>query len=364
MSPSTPSATQPAWPERSDRLFWGLSLAVHGTAALILIAIPAREFLFTREIVEKRGRVMTRGKNLERIIDNIRDLTAERLRARIYLLKAGQKRMASNFETMNRYYQPFVSQQRRAARLRFDTYAGQVLERMDELRLLLEKADETKDAARAVEVGQSSIPRITGGQEEVRRGMVLLELADEELKKKQNDAEEAQFGVGPFLGWIRGHVASIERRRREIPEHEKNVKEFEKKIATGTRNRDATRVALAQAKKRLAEARSREKKEKDRNERNALRRKLKAVESEVRREEKRLRDTEGQLRRLSQEAARVRAQLEEHRTKLPAEVKKRDELISVARNIQGGAYWRQKEVIDAIRKKLEVAPAAGEGARE
>jgi len=353
MSASTPSAIPQDRRRRSDRVFWGLSVAFHGVLAAVLLAIPAREYLFRKETIRERARVNTRGDELERIVEEIRDRTADRIRARVALLKSGQERMATNFDTMNKYYQPFVSEQRQAAAARFDTYAGKALQAMDELRLMLDHADETKDTAKVVAVKETVIPRITSWQEEVRRSMMLLELADADLQKKQEEAEDGQHKVTSFMRWANGCVHSIARRRKELPELKARVANMKLEMAAKIKERDAAAAARDAAKKELDAARAAERKEKDRKKRNELRKTVKRIEGQVRGYDKKRNDAERRISQLKREIERDQKKVDEHEAKLPEEIKKRDELLHVAKNIQTGSYYKQKDIIETIRKRIE-----------
>ena len=190
--------------------------------------------------------------------------------------------------------------------------------------------------------------------------MVLLELGTDELKKKQAEAEKGQHEVGPFLRWIGGSANSVKRRTKELPEFEKRVADMKAELVAKTKERDDALRARDAAKKELDATRAAERKEKDNHKRDELRKQVKRIEGAIREHEKKRRDAENRTGWLKRELDKYARMVAEHKAKLPEEVKKRDELIHVARNIQTGAYWKQKDTIDAIRESIKNLPAETE----
>ena len=128
MSASTRDETLKLNSRRKISVFWLVSIVLHALVigAMIVIA-PVREIIFVRE--RKVPEIITRGEELEKIIEDIRDLTAERLRSRVQILHAGQDRMATNFSTLNRYFQPFEDQQVSGALSRLKHYSDETVRR-------------------------------------------------------------------------------------------------------------------------------------------------------------------------------------------------------------------------------------------
>ena len=72
-----------------------------------------------RDIVLERGKpkreALIRGKELEKVIEQMQKSVAEELEERVQLLKQGQDRMATNFDTLNAHFQPFEQSQKATA---------------------------------------------------------------------------------------------------------------------------------------------------------------------------------------------------------------------------------------------------------
>jgi len=335
--------------------FWAISVALHALMiGSVLMFAPVREIVFRRKIEEPE--VITRGDELEQVIEQIRDRTVEKLRSRVNLLEAGQERMATNFATLNEFYQPFVEQQRATARERMEKYIAEVLPRQDELRKLIEAArNSDENPAKAVAYAHEWVSRILTGQEEVRRGMQLLELGGTDLLAKQKESEEAQYQATQFMRWLDDSLRVIDReaerlagldrelaeREAVIPEAEKSLfdaKVAEKDADLACREAEARRADLAEAKDREGEKEAKKAVGEAKNTLNAAQR--------------RVSDAAKALQRANDDVKHTTGEIDKARKRLEDARAKRDSHLKVGFNIQNGAYYRQKDVVDTIRQLL------------
>ena len=122
--------------------FWGLSATAHGLLAVVLFYSPAKTYLLAKAQPQDRPPMRIRGEELSKFVDALRDQTAEHLRERVNLLREGQKRMAGNFNVMQRHvFANFEEQQKKTARARLEHYLKETRKR---LMLLLEAGERAK----------------------------------------------------------------------------------------------------------------------------------------------------------------------------------------------------------------------------
>ncbi|MFW5863897.1 MAG: hypothetical protein ACOCVT_00465 [bacterium] len=393
---------------------------LHVVVLLLLIFVsPVREVVFTRE-KSTEPEIITRGDELEEIIDAIRDRTAERLKERVALLEEGQSRMATNFRILNEHFQPFEDQQKATAAIRLEKYIQDVLRRQQQLVDLTEKAAKQDEVMPAVEAAREEMSRILQGQEEILRGIQLLEINTEEMKDLQNQALDAQIDANQHHRWLDEAVLMLEKNLAQIEMSESILKDIRGQL-------EQAREMLAyhekeQAKYNTAHNELREKiKSKEaeirkypgriRNANNQIqngKRKLKAAEEQLERNpdadrwlrqkreaEEKIKEYTGQPEKLEKEKAALEAELEKMQQELKEvetkrsnhnrsagqfkgqirdlersveheetrlakakenveKAKERREKFKVsAHNIQSGAYYQQKEIIDNIREFLK-----------
>lgn len=352
---STEAGTGAAFP------FWGLSVALHAVVlGTILFVAPVRRIVFRRErLVEPE--VITRGDELEHVIEKIRDRTVEKLRARVLLLEAGQERMARNFGILNQHFQPFADQQRATAAGRMQAYIAEALPRQEKLRLLLDSAVNGGDPAEAVAYAQTCMSRLMTAQEEVRRGIRLLELGNE-LVEKQNAAEEAQHTAAQFLRWLEGDLRGIEYQQTRLPEQNQVLAERAAKVPEAEKAVETARTAVGESERehqdleaRWQETRkSRERKQEEKEARKAR----DDAKRDVNTAKRTLVEAERALTRAADEAKRAETEIAKTNERLAEHRKKREEHLSAVRNIQTGACARQREVVDAINRRIAEPPNA------
>jgi hypothetical protein len=179
-----------------------------------------------RDIVLERGKpkreALIRGKELEKVIEQMQRSVAEELEDRVQLLKQGQDRMATNFDTLNAHFQPFEQSQKATAMLRFETYAKALLADQKTVMQVLEKVKADRNFDAASQIGQEKMPVMISALDEVRRG-VLLMTTDQSLADQQTQVETATFEVerslremGNLLGRHRRLEREIEQSKQEM----------------------------------------------------------------------------------------------------------------------------------------------------
>ena len=181
--------------KKTSSRFWLISAALHGVALVVLILTPAGQRVFKQEERPLKPEIVRKDEALAEVIDEIRDLSVERLRAQVALLEAGRERMAVNFETMNRHYVPFVAGQIASARARLTQEGEKTLGRQEEILTAARRAVELKAAGSDPmwRVFDKHRAALIAGQEEIRRVLLLTAADDAELLATQNQAEAVQM---------------------------------------------------------------------------------------------------------------------------------------------------------------------------
>lgn len=175
--------------------FWLISAALHGVGLVVLILTPAGQRVFKQEERPLKPEIIRKDEELAEVIDDIRDLAVTRLRAQVALLEAGRDRMAVNFETMNRHYEPFVAGQIASARARLMQEGEKTLGRQEEILFAARRAVDLKEAGSDAmwRVFDKHRAALIAGQEEIRRALLLTAAGDAELLAMQDKAEAAQM---------------------------------------------------------------------------------------------------------------------------------------------------------------------------
>ncbi len=361
MSASTPEKTSSIRTRRNgsssaqaELPFWGISVTLHALMiGSVFMFAPVREIVFRRKIEEPE--VITRGDELEAVIEQVRDRTVEKLHSRVALLEAGQERMATNFATLNEFYQPFVEQQRATARDRMDKHIADVLPRQDELRKLIEAAKTDGTPEKPVAFAHEWVSRILTAQEEIRRGMRLLELGGPELLAKQREAEETQAKASQFMRWLDGELHAIARENERLVKYEEELVARKAKVPEAENAVFEAKVAEKDAEHRVREADTRRaefSKAKEREQEMEARKALVKARETLNGARRRVGDATRALQRANDDVKRKAADIEKARQRLADATKKRDSHLTVGYNVQNGAYHRQKAAIDTVRELL------------
>jgi hypothetical protein len=181
----------------ANHRFWWCSFALHVVLlGGLLLLVPVREY---RQDKHAPPPVITRGEELDAVIEQIRWRKVEQLAARVALLKQGQQRMALHQENFNSHYTPFAETQQAAAVGRFEENLKALVHGVAELEELLKAADEQGVFASYVEKGVPMLPRLSAALDEVRRAMVLMDWEVATLWDEQAEAEDALWRLGPVL---------------------------------------------------------------------------------------------------------------------------------------------------------------------
>lgn len=329
-------------PARRQR-FWLISGGVHIAVLIALIVSPVGEHIFRRDVPE-RPEVARHGDELARVVDNIRDLTAERLRTQVALLEAGQQRMATNFTVLNKHYQPRAEAQAAVARVRFTEQAAAVLTRQ---RAVLAAASsiaaDPESAGILANVLGEHQARLTTGLEEIRRGVHLLASDRTDLLDELRSVEEEQLNAFQFLGWVRDAHQSLERYRERTITLTRELAEAEAQFAEASEALSAAQAALKSAREAQnaasddaarSEARTRLQ-EADRAQHDAFNRKSSAS---------------GRRDHLTNEAAQITEHMAGH-------VTNRAHNAGIAYHLQNSATTRQTAVVDAVNAILATESA-------
>lgn len=360
---SSPNARKSSCSPVAELPFWAISVVLHALLlGSLLLFVPVREIVFKRASL-KEAEVITRGDELEDVIEQIRDRTVERLSARVVLLKSGQERMARNFEIINEHFQPYAEQQRTTARERMEKHIADVLPKQAELSLLLGRAVGGADPAEPVAFAHRWLSRILTGQEEVRRGMRLLELGGPELLAKQHAAEDAQYEATQFLRWLEDDL-------RAIDTNQERLTAFEAELAEKRAKLPEAEVAVTQAKDQLTTAETLyaqckqqweiERRTKDKARINAAKTALDAAKRQINDGRRNVTGAEHTLTRDVTAVKNTEGSIIKTQERLKQCREKRDNHLTAGRNVHRGAYQRQKDVVAELRA-LEARKANSPG---
>lgn len=247
---------------KTDSRFWLISIIFHAALAILILVSPVGQRMFTKER-KMKPEIVRKNEELAEVVEDIRDLAVTRLKAQVDLLEAGQDRMATNFETMNRHYQPFVDKQLATAGVRFQQEAQKTLERQTVIRDLGLAAheDETQfpELREALDEHEA---RIVSGMEEVRRSLRLLAPDNQELLDELKKVEDAQLTAFQHFGWASGTQNGIVRDRKrletikqELPEQQEALQQVTAKLAEIEVKQKQARQQESEAKQQLQPAR-------------------------------------------------------------------------------------------------------------
>lgn len=180
--------------QRTSSRFWLISAALHGAALVVVVLTPAGQRVFKSEDRPLKPEIIRKDEALAEVIDNIRDLSVERLKTQVALLEAGRARMATNFETLNRHYQPFVAEQLASSRARLAQEAEKTFALQQEVLAAAKRALELNEpgAGALGAVFDKNRAALLAGQGEIRRALMLAAADDEALLAAQEQAETVQ----------------------------------------------------------------------------------------------------------------------------------------------------------------------------
>lgn len=335
--------------------FWVVSAALHALVlGLLLLFPPVRRIVFTRP-PPRETQVITRGRELERIVEDIRDRTAEKLQARVALLAAGQERMARNFEVLNAHHQPFADGQRSGAADRLEHWAADVLTRQGDLASRLSAAADRGDVSAATTAAATHQAPLLRGQEEVARGLAFLAADDAALRSRQEEAATRQAEVFQFLRWAEDNAGSARNGRDELARLDRLSAGTSAALAAAGSAEESANAAAAGAREalRVAEEAHQQARRADPASREAAQRRLDAA----READRAARQSASDARRRRESIRRDLDGARRDHARISAEVPPREaralELLGIARNIQLAATGLQASVINDFRARAD-----------
>lgn len=369
MNSTDPGATNSPSPMPGDgpppRRLWIISLVLHALALVAILFVPAKQYFEEqKEPGEKKIRpeIKRRGQELEKVMEQVRDITAERLAKKVALLDSAEDRMTTNFETLNNYHQPFEDQQRETALDRMAMFAERTLVSMNELRKKLEQAAKHQGVSRVVNELQGAEPmasRIMVGQEEIRRGLMFAAPDEPKLVEAQTKAEEAQVASAEHLGWslssARDWISMTEELKKvkaELPAAERafrQAEDTEKKISEQRKKQQAQIKEIQDRKKR-------ERKQLNKDQMARLDQQI----NDARAQEQRLGQQEREADQKLRDATRQLEQLRTRQNQLENNIRERDgswkRNLEIARNTQNSAFFNERSVVNALLEKADKEP--------
>ncbi|MFP4068655.1 MAG: hypothetical protein ACOC4K_02210 [Verrucomicrobiota bacterium] len=347
-----------------NRRLWLISIGVHLLALFAIFFVPAKEYFEE----EREGRKMKppeikrRGEELERVMEQVRDLAAERIAEKVALLDEGAERMATNFDTLNEHHQPLEEERRANALDRMALFAERTLANMDTLRENFQaarEADSPEAKLKALEGSDALGSRILVGQEEIRRGLMFLDSADEALVEKQTKAEERQIEAVNFVGWaldvLRGYLAleeRIEEREQELAERREIVAEAERQLAELEKKAKPISEALEDLNSQ------RRQRGLDKETRDELDEKIKALKKRQNKLRPGIREQNGERNRASREMKKIEQHLENDRETLAeqAEEASWEGHLKLGGNVQNVAFYAQRDVVNSLFERAGREP--------
>lgn len=264
--------------KKTGSRFWVISALLHGIVLIILILTPAGQRVLKQEERPLKPEIIRKDEELAEVIDDIRDLAVTRLKTQVSLIEAGRERMATNFDTMNKHYQPFVAGQIASAKVRLlqegEKTIGLQKDILQAARNAVEKKEHGSDPM--WRVYDKNRAALMTGQEEIRRVLLLTAPEDKELIALQDQAEAAQMGAFQALSTSVGaqnelwsssnRLQTLSQQKAKLEEElaaaEKLSTELQTELTrlraeeeTNTRLHQEAQKNLEEAKKRLEAAR-------------------------------------------------------------------------------------------------------------
>lgn len=349
---------------QKNRRLWLISVGIHLLALFAIFFVPAKEYFEEERETRKKKppEIKRRGEDLERVMEQVRDLAAERIARKVELLDEGSERMATNFDTLNEHHQPLEEERRANALDRMARFAERTLGNMNTLRENFQaarEADSPEAKLKAMEGSDALGSRILVGQEEIRRGLMFLDSDDEALVEKQTKAEESQIEAVDFVGWVldalRGYLAleeRIEEREQELAERRETVAGAEKQLAKLEKKEKPNSEEL----KDLNNQRRQRNLDKER--RGELDEKIKALKKRQNKLRADIREQNGERNRASREMKKIEQRLENDRETLAeqAEEESWEERLKLGGNIQNVALYAQRDVVNSLFERAGREP--------
>jgi DNA repair exonuclease SbcCD ATPase subunit len=247
-----------------------------------------------------------------------------------------------------------------------ENYITVALPRQQELADLLLKASEGQvDPTVPIAYSQEWLSRILTAQEEIRRGIRLLELGGDELLLQQQAAEDKQFEATQFMRWLEGDLGAIGWHSRRLDELAGRRADDVAKVASETAEAEQQRQAVESAQARLAELEqgyAEARKGKDRQQIDQARRDLDQAKRDLREFQNRLNTAERNRKAAEERITRADEDTRRAQTELQKAMTNRDNHILAGGNVQMAACEQQKAVVEIVRQLWadETMPPGGE----
>ena len=363
----------------NNRPFWILSGVVHVTLLVILFLSPVGQSFFQPKPRPLKPEIIRKDEELAEVIQDVRDLATDRLKSQVALLEAGRERMATNFDTMNAFLQPFVASQIASARDRLLQEGQKTLALQKRILEAAEKAVQEKEGAsdamwRAYDGNRAAL---VVGQEEIRRVLMLTMPDDDRLVAMQNEAEtnqEAAFEALTESVAAQNHLWNAPKKMEALDSQLQDlgalVATYQERIDANAVQRkelqEAERAALQQMNEAQADFERLQKQEGSIPESDLKRagdlvkQKTKGYERLQDRVTSNARQEEGLKTRLQNSRERLEdrlVQLEAARTELPGKTETRDARTLLAAEYQRKALSSQtavyKQLLDLLKTRIE-----------
>jgi len=355
--------SDPTTPPNNRRL-WLISVAIHLLVLGAIFFVPAKQYFEE----EREGRKMKppeikrRGEDLERVMEQVRDLAAERIAQKVALLDQGAERMATNFTTLNEHHEPLEAERRKNAFDRMALFAERTLANMDALRESYQAARQADSPAakfQAMEGSDALGSRILVGQEEIRRGLMFLASDDEDLVAQQTKAEDSQIQAVDFAGWALGSLRDVLSLQERIEERETELAKLQEDLATEEAKLDKLEKKEAPLQAELNEAnQQRRQRDLEKDKRDELDAKISDLKMDLNQLKGEIRQQNRERNRVSRNMANIEKRIEQDRGQLAESQSKRSwkDHLEVGGNIQNVAFYTQRDVVNALFAQADREP--------
>jgi len=362
--------------------YWLISGIIHGLILIAILLSPAGQVIWEKEVTLQEEIIMDE-EEVADLTEEVRNMTVEKLKYQVDLLSEGRDRMATNFEIMNKHYQPFVSDQISTARDRI----------VQEIRKLRELQEQILAAAeRAVAEGEGgSDPMwrtydrtragIVAGQEEIRRAVMLTASDNDDLVAMQIQAEDDQMSafealqdsvsaqnhlwgekknVDRYEGRIKSYSENVALYRGRINEGHNKKREYEQGVVDAKKNLEKQKKEFETAKAEFEKAKGSDDEKKAKSRMARAEKDFKRAERGVQKAESRVAKNESSIKTNTKRLADVEQRLEntskeyeKYQAGLPTALTKRDQGAADVVRLQKQAIEGQQKVYDVLLALLE-----------
>ncbi|NRA40361.1 MAG: hypothetical protein HRU15_19610 [Planctomycetes bacterium] len=235
--------------------FWSFSFIVHAIALVLLVYIFQGELYPEKSKEKPKTKIRLEDEALKEVIENIRDVQADKLRRRVALLGGGIDRMEVNLLNIQGRNRGFSNAQRTVAYNRILTLAETIETQLEDYRKLHVAHENELLTFDDIRWGDIQFVRIRSNAEELDAAVPLLpdekyEKTDKEGKKIVDEEGNVEMGshlddlqglstrlvggvnfVTQFHGWFNANDRHIYKARDRIKENTNNKVALTKQIA-------------------------------------------------------------------------------------------------------------------------------------